>query len=65
MTEAIDRVGLKTQLYDAYCANCDDWNGVKCRCCLMNDALIAIEEAPQLKCPVCGSHNGLAKEQNE
>lgn len=98
MIDAIDRTALKDCLVASYCSNCDNWSDEKCRFCLMNDALIAIDEAAELKaaiestwvydrphhwrcghcgrptgvtakvhpyCPVCGSHNGLAKEQNE
>lgn len=48
MARLIDADALTKQLEDWYCdpKNCDNWNGVRCRACLMGDAINAIEDAP-------------------
>ena len=44
----IDADALEKGLKDWYCdpKNCDSWNGVRCRACLLDDALNTIEDAP-------------------
>lgn len=47
----IDADALEKGLKDWYCdpKNCDSWNGVRCRACLLDDALNAIEDAPTVE----------------
>ena len=44
----IDADALKRQIQEAYCAECDDYNGIRCRACSIDDALIQVDAAPTI-----------------
>lgn len=46
MAEYIDREALLNHIRDVYCADCNSYNGVRCRACSTGDAIDMIEDAP-------------------
>lgn len=44
--EYIERGALIEKIKSVYCADCDNWNEVKCRACQFDDAMIKIDSAP-------------------
>lgn len=48
MARLIDADALKRQIQEAYCAECDDYNGIRCRACSIDDALFQVDAAPTI-----------------
>lgn len=46
MAEYIDREAAIKHIQEVYCADCNSYNGVKCRACGTGDAIDMIEDAP-------------------
>lgn len=44
----IDADALERQIQEAYCAECDDYNGIRCRACSNDDALFQVDAAPTI-----------------
>lgn len=44
----VDADALERQIQEAYCAECDDYNGIRCRACGVDDALIQVDAAPTI-----------------
>ena len=57
-----DTDAIVIRLKEWFCKNCNNYNGVKCRACEMDDALSAIDEAPTVdaeivvRCQNCKHH---------
>lgn len=58
-----DTDAIVKRLEEFYCKNCNNYNGVKCRACEMDDALSAIDDAPTIdavpvvRCKDCKRHS--------
>ena len=46
MAEYIERDALMLRIKEIHCAECDSYNGVRCRACLVDDALDYIDSEP-------------------
>ena len=46
MKEYIERDALIRRIKEIHCAECDSYNGVRCRACLVDDALDYIDSEP-------------------
>ena len=46
MAEHIEREATIKRIEEAYCADCNSYNGVRCRACGTGDAIDMIEDAP-------------------
>lgn len=46
MAEYIEREATIKRIKEVYCADCNSYNGVRCRACGTGDAIDMIEEAP-------------------
>ena len=46
MTEYIERKELMHRITEIHCAECDSYNGVRCRACWINDTLDYIDSEP-------------------
>ena len=46
MAEYIDREATIKRIQEVYCADCNSYNGVRCRTCGTGDAIDVIEDAP-------------------
>lgn len=46
MAEYIEREATIKRIEEAYCADCNSYNGVRCRACGTGDAIDMIEDAP-------------------
>jgi ribosomal protein S27AE len=46
MPEYIEREAVVARIKQTFCSDCDSYNGVKCRACLLDDALLQIEDEP-------------------
>lgn len=46
MPEYIEREAVVARIKQTFCFDCDSYNGVKCRACLIDDALLQIEDEP-------------------
>lgn len=46
MAEYIGREATIKRIEEAYCADCNSYNGVRCRACGTGDAIDMIEDAP-------------------
>lgn len=44
----IDADAAENAIKETYCKDCDSYNGVRCRACNFDDALIAIDSVPTL-----------------
>lgn len=44
----IDADALERQIQEAYCAECENYNGIRCRACSIDDALIQVDAAPTI-----------------
>lgn len=44
--EYLERSALIERIKKAYCDGCENYNGVRCRACGINDALDIVEDAP-------------------
>ena len=53
----IDAEALKEYIEDNCCANCDNYGGVLCCCCKVDDVFCVIEDAPTIEAkPVVHAH---------
>ena len=66
MAEYIEREALLNRIRDVYCADCNSYNGVRCRACGIGDTIDMIEDAPTVdavpvrhgkwvNAPLCGN----------
>lgn len=46
MAEHIEREATIKRIEESYCADCNNYNGVRCRACGTGDAIDMIEDAP-------------------
>ena len=46
MAEYIEREAAIKRIEEVYCADCNSYNGVRCRACGTGDAIDMIEDAP-------------------
>ena len=46
MDEYIEREALMSRIKEIHCAECDSYNGVRCRACLVDDTLGYIDSEP-------------------
>lgn len=46
MAEYIERDALMLRIKEIHCAGCDSYNGLRCRACLVDDALDYIDSEP-------------------
>ena len=46
MAEYFEREATIKRIEEAYCADCNSYNGVRCRACGTGDAIDMIEDAP-------------------
>lgn len=46
MTEYFEREATIKRIEEVYCADCNSYNGVRCRACGTGDAIDMIEDAP-------------------
>ena len=46
MAEHIEREATIKRIQEVYCADCNSYNGVRCRACGIGDAIDMIEDAP-------------------
>lgn len=46
MAEYIEREATIKRIEEVYCADCNSYNGVRCRACGTGDAIDMIEDAP-------------------
>ena len=46
MAEYIERDALMLRIKEIHCAECDSYNGLRCRACLVDDALDYIDSEP-------------------
>ena len=46
MKEYIDREALMRRIKEIHCAECDSYNGVRCRACWVDDTLDYIDSEP-------------------
>ena len=46
MAEYIERDALMLRIKEIHCAECDSYNGVRCRACLVDDTLDYIDSEP-------------------
>ena len=46
MKEYIERDALMLRIKEIHCAECDSYNGLRCRACLVDDALDYIDSEP-------------------
>ena len=46
MAECIEREATIKRIQEVYCADCNSYNGVRCRACGTGDAIGVIEDAP-------------------
>lgn len=46
MPEYIEREAVVARIKQTFCSDCDSYNGVRCRACLIDDALLQIEDEP-------------------
>lgn len=46
MAEYIDREALMNQIKEIHCAECDNYNGLRCRACWVDDTLDYIDSEP-------------------
>lgn len=46
MGECIEREATIKRIEEVYCADCNSYNGVRCRACGTGDAIDMIEDAP-------------------
>lgn len=46
MAECIEREATIKRIKEVYCADCNSYNGVRCRACGTGDAIDMIEDAP-------------------
>lgn len=46
MAEHIEREATIKRIQEVYCADCNSYNGVRCRACGTGDAIDMIEDAP-------------------
>lgn len=46
MTECVEREATIKRIEAVYCADCNSYNGVRCRACGTGDAIDMIEDAP-------------------
>ena len=46
MAECIEREATIKRIEEVYCADCNSYNGVRCRACGTGDAIDMIEDAP-------------------
>ena len=46
MTEYIEREALMRRIKEIHCAECDDYHGVRCRACWVDDTLDYIDSEP-------------------
>ena len=59
MKEYIERDALMLRIKEIHCAGCDSYNGLRCRACLVDDALDYIDSepaadvAPVVRCKNC------------
>lgn len=44
--ELIDRQALVKQMKETYCTDCENYNGIKCRACWIDDAIGTVDDAP-------------------
>ena len=71
MTEYIEREALMRRIKEIHCAECDNYHGVRCRACWVDDTLGYIDSEPSSDvspvvhgrwengnpiCPVCGGN---------
>lgn len=58
MAEYIEREKTIKRIQKAYCADCNSYNGVRCRACGIGDAIDMIEDAPAADvAPVVHGHS--------
>lgn len=46
MPEYIEREAVVARIKQTFCSDCDSYNGVMCRACLLDDTLLQIEDEP-------------------
>ena len=70
MTEYIEREALMRRIKEIHCAECDNYHGVRCRACWVDDTLDYIDSEPAAdvapvrharweengRCSNCGGH---------
>lgn len=62
MSRYIDADATIERLKSWFCVKCDNYNGVRCRACLIDDAICAIEDEPTadvaevVRCRECRYH---------
>ena len=67
MAECIEREATIKRIKEVYCADCNSYNGVRCRACGTGDAIDMIEDAPAadvapvVRCKDC-KHKGWVQE---
>lgn len=52
MAEYFEREATIKRIEEAYCADCNSYNGVRCRACGTGDAIDMIEDAPAVDAEV-------------
>ena len=45
----IDADALEKDIKETYCTGCNNYNGVRCRACWVDDALLAIDSSPTIE----------------